>query len=366
MFSFVMLLVAVQVKPYRDRPNNQLLALSQMNLFLFLWTGLLLQTNPEGITRDQILFSVIVGILTTSIVAFTAYLFARELMWQLMAALREVDEEEAAEELEWELADEEADDNCHDPTVGLTPPGPPTRGGRLTLRFAVVIALTLGLGLGLNSDVADTVGPLHTDPVSRFTLVLAREALPGNDKLQVTVNGTIPGPTLRVPAGNRVEVTVINNIFDDASVMHWHGMQQRGSPYMDGVVGVTQCPISNAPGYNTMVYNFLPDRAGTFWCASARRACRAFRTDTTHARCCEGTTVTITASTRTGCTARSSSTTAAPRSRLRRTATPATATTTTSGSGCRPTFTTCRRTSCCPSSCRRPATAWSRCRTRSW
>ncbi len=226
---------------------------------------MLLQTNPEGITGDQILFSVIVGILTTSIVAFTAYLFARELAWQLMAALREVDEEEAAEELEWELADEAADDNCHDPTVGLTPPGPPTRAGRLTLRFAVVIALTIGLGLGLNRETEETAAVVRVDAVSRFTLVLAREALPGSDKLQVTVNGSVPGPTLRVPFGNRAEVTVINNIFDDASVMHWHGMQQRGTPYMDGVVGVTQCPISNSPGYNTMVYDFLPDRAGTFW-----------------------------------------------------------------------------------------------------
>jgi hypothetical protein len=42
MFAFVMLLLAVQVKPYRDRPNNQLLALSQINIFLFLWTVRLL------------------------------------------------------------------------------------------------------------------------------------------------------------------------------------------------------------------------------------------------------------------------------------------------------------------------------------
>ena len=275
-----------------SRYPSRLTRIPSCSIFLFLWTGLLLQTNPEGITRDKILFSVIVGVLTTSIVAFTGYLFIRELTWQLMAALREVDEEEAAEELEWELADEAAEAECHDPTVGLTPPGPPTRGGRLTLRFAVVIALTLGLGLGLNSDVTENTAVVHTDAVSRFTLVLAREALPGNDKLMVTVNGTVPGPTLRVPFGNRVQVTVINNIFDDASVLHWHGMQQRGTPYMDGVVGVTQCPISNAAGYNTMVYDFLPDRAGTFWYHGALRpraaapiravcwcshTCRAFR-----------------------------------------------------------------------------------------
>jgi iron transport multicopper oxidase len=232
--------------------------------------GLLLQTNPEGITADRLLFSVIVGMLTTSIVAFTGYLFCRELFWQLLAALREVDEEEAAEELEWELADEaallaaEALD-AHDPTVGLTPPGPPTPGGRTTLWFAILIALSLGLGLGLSRDPVVNIATVHVDAVSRFTLVIARQALPGSDKLQVTVNGSVPGPPLHVPVGNRVQVTVINEIFDDATAVHWHGMQQRGTPYMDGVVGVTQCPISNAPGFNTMVYDFLPDRAGTFW-----------------------------------------------------------------------------------------------------
>ncbi len=32
----------------------------------FLFTGLLLQTNPDGVTNDRMLFSVVVGVLTTS------------------------------------------------------------------------------------------------------------------------------------------------------------------------------------------------------------------------------------------------------------------------------------------------------------
>jgi hypothetical protein len=75
----------------------------------FLFTGLLLQMDPEGITQNRLVFSVLVGALTTSIVAFTGYVFIRELFWQVMAALFEIDDEEAAEdELESELADEEA------------------------------------------------------------------------------------------------------------------------------------------------------------------------------------------------------------------------------------------------------------------
>ncbi|RYG64446.1 hypothetical protein EON64_13960, partial [archaeon] len=32
-----------------------------------------------------------------------------------------------------------------------------------------------------------------------------------------------------------------------------------------GVVNVTQCPISNVPGFNSFVYTFRPDLPGTYW-----------------------------------------------------------------------------------------------------
>ena len=51
---------AVQVKPYREGSNNQLAVLSQVNIFLFLFTGLLLQTNPDGIGDNRLVFAVVV------------------------------------------------------------------------------------------------------------------------------------------------------------------------------------------------------------------------------------------------------------------------------------------------------------------
>jgi hypothetical protein len=43
-------------------------------------------------------------------------------------------------------------------------------------------------------------------------------------------------------------VTVHNNISGPAEGMgfHWHGLLQKSTPYYDGVVSVTQCPV--APG----------------------------------------------------------------------------------------------------------------------
>jgi len=81
--------------------------------------------------------------------------------------------------------------------------------------------------------------------------------------MQVTVNGQVPGPAIRVKKNDWVEVTVTNKIADgDFTTVHWHGMEQRGTPYSDGVPAITQCLIAQE---TTMVYTFLADRGGTFW-----------------------------------------------------------------------------------------------------
>jgi FTR1 family protein len=126
---------------------------------------------------------------------------------------------------------------------------------------ATLFALLLGLLLPR---------PPGGPPVTEFTLVIARNAnaslpiAPG--KAQITVNGVWPGPTLRAPLGHRVRVTIINALErDEGTAVHWHGMLQRGTPWSDGVVGVSQCPILPVPGANSLVVEFTPDRAGTFW-----------------------------------------------------------------------------------------------------
>jgi FtsP/CotA-like multicopper oxidase with cupredoxin domain len=101
--------------------------------------------------------------------------------------------------------------------------------------------------------------------IERFTLVITREILPGTSRFQVAVNGTIPGPPISVILGNTVQVKVINYVFDDSTSIHWHGMEMRNNPWMDGIIGITQCPISNNPGNNTMIYEFTPTSPGTFW-----------------------------------------------------------------------------------------------------
>lgn len=98
-----------------------------------------------------------------------------------------------------------------------------------------------------------------------YVLVIKREFIDSSGKLSITVNGTVPGPNLHSYLGEKIRIQVINEIFDDSTGIHWHGISQRYRPWEDGVLNITQCPIPNVPGYNTYEYEIIPERAGTFW-----------------------------------------------------------------------------------------------------
>ncbi|KAK7753773.1 hypothetical protein SLS62_004138 [Diatrype stigma] len=57
-------------------------------------------------------------------------------------------------------------------------------------------------------------------------------------------NGTYPGPTLQACWGDQLVIHVTNRRSDNGTTVHWHGIRQLNSNEMDGVNGVTQCPIS--------------------------------------------------------------------------------------------------------------------------
>jgi CopA family copper-resistance protein len=75
----------------------------------------------------------------------------------------------------------------------------------------------------------------------------------------VAINGSVPGPLIRLKEGTTVRLSVTNNLADDTSI-HWHGVLV---PFqMDGVPGVTFPGIK--PG-ETFVYEFPVKQSGTYW-----------------------------------------------------------------------------------------------------
>ncbi|KAK9382773.1 Cupredoxin [Kockiozyma suomiensis] len=85
----------------------------------------------------------------------------------------------------------------------------------------------------------------------------------GYNRTLTVINGQFPGPLIEVNAGDRLIVNVINNGVN-ATTMHFHGLFQNGSNYMDGVTGITQCPI---PAGSSFQYNFTisDSQYGTYW-----------------------------------------------------------------------------------------------------
>lgn len=81
----------------------------------------------------------------------------------------------------------------------------------------------------------------------------------GRPALATTVNGGLPGPTLRWQEGERVNIRVTNHL-DVPSSIHWHGIILPSA--MDGSPGFDFAGIK--PG-ETFEYQFDVQQSGTYW-----------------------------------------------------------------------------------------------------
>lgn len=106
-----------------------------------------------------------------------------------------------------------------------------------------------------------TEGNINNLPVREHTITL-REATvnkAGKDVMGMTVNGTIPGPTLAFTEGEYAVIYVKNEMSVETSV-HWHGLLLPN--FYDGVPYLNTPPIE--PGH-TQKYEFLIKQSGTYW-----------------------------------------------------------------------------------------------------
>ncbi|KAF8403042.1 hypothetical protein HHK36_011137 [Tetracentron sinense] len=82
------------------------------------------------------------------------------------------------------------------------------------------------------------------------------------EQVITVVNGSIPGPLIRVREGDTLVVHVFNKSPYNFTI-HWHGVFQILSGWADGPSYVTQCPI--LPG-NSYTYKFtINGQEGTLW-----------------------------------------------------------------------------------------------------
>ena len=120
-----------------------------------------------------------------------------------------------------------------------------------------------GLGLWRPSAWASTDAGRQPMQLSGTEFDLGIDETPmnftGSPRQAITVNGSVPAPTLRWREGDTVTMRVSNALREDTSI-HWHGILLPAN--MDGVPGLSFNGIH--PG-ETYAYRFTVRQGGTYW-----------------------------------------------------------------------------------------------------
>jgi len=109
--------------------------------------------------------------------------------------------------------------------------------------------------------VKSVEGNLDNLPIKEYRLTIRQEKVnkTGKEVMGMTINGTIPGPTLEFTEGEYAVIYVKNEMDVETSV-HWHGLLLPN--FYDGVPYLTTPPIE--PG-QTFKYEFPIKQSGTYW-----------------------------------------------------------------------------------------------------
>ena len=109
------------------------------------------------------------------------------------------------------------------------------------------------------ANTATGMAPVLTGTEFDLTVGETLVNFTGAPRMAVTINGSIPAPTLHWREGDTVTLRVHNRLAEDTSI-HWHGILL---PFeMDGVPGII---FKGIPPGETFTYHFKVAQTGTYW-----------------------------------------------------------------------------------------------------
>jgi len=136
---------------------------------------------------------------------------------------------------------------------------------RKFLRYTASMAAMAGISSVLPTyafagfDNREVLTPKGPDNVIDLTIGKMPHKIDGKQGQAIGINGTVPGPLIRLQEGQDVMLRVTNELEDTTSI-HWHGILL---PFqMDGVPGVSFDGIG--PG-ETFEYRYPVRQSGTYW-----------------------------------------------------------------------------------------------------
>lgn len=116
--------------------------------------------------------------------------------------------------------------------------------GLVRLTAALAASLSLASAATINHDF--NVTWVRANPDAAF------------ERPVIGINGKWPIPSIECNIGDRLIINVNNQLGNQSTSLHFHGLFQNGTNNMDGPSGVTQCSI---PPGNSFTYNFTVSRA---------------------------------------------------------------------------------------------------------
>lgn len=122
------------------------------------------------------------------------------------------------------------------------------------------VAIASASGAGAQQPVAASREPQTLSGSDIYlTIGHSQITIDGRTGHAIAINGTVPGPTIRLKEGQTVRLHVTNTLDEDTSI-HWHGLLV---PFeMDGVPGVS---FPGIPAGKTFTYEFPVKQSGTYW-----------------------------------------------------------------------------------------------------
>tara|TARA_R110002072_G_scaffold154941_1_gene304984 strand:+ start:2395 stop:4725 length:2331 start_codon:yes stop_codon:yes gene_type:complete len=122
------------------------------------------------------------------------------------------------------------------------------------LIYFLLIPLSTVFGQSIEGNVDNL-------PVKEYTITISETIVnkAGKEVKGMTINGSIPGPTLEFTEGEYAVIYVKNEMKEETSI-HWHGLLLPN--FYDGVPYLNTPPIE--PGH-TLKYEFALKQSGTYW-----------------------------------------------------------------------------------------------------
>ncbi|KAI1500861.1 Cupredoxin [Biscogniauxia marginata] len=116
--------------------------------------------------------------------------------------------------------------------------------------------------LGALATLSQAVGSWAATVTYDWNVTWVSGAPDGFNRPIIGINNEWPCPLIEANVGDTIVINMTNKLVNETTGLHFHGINQINSNFMDGAAGSNQCPV---PPEYSISYSFLADSAGTYW-----------------------------------------------------------------------------------------------------